>query len=248
MKKYIALILAAMLMLCLAACGSESQDDDAADEAELTEDAVGSGVDGGWTVTDSSAVKLPEEVQTAFDKALEGFTGSNLTPLAYFGSQVVAGTNYAVLCRAETVTPDPDESLVVAIIYADLQGNAELTHLNDFDFDDYTEADDDDDDDDDELVGGWQIPEDYTKADLPAEASAAFEKASEGLLGNDLVPMACLGTQIVSGTNYAILCHSTLTTESPVEKIQVVTVYEDLDGNAEITNIATVDIADYNED
>ena len=74
-----------------------------------------------------------------------------------------------------------------------------------------------------------------------------YDQATEKLDGNELEPMALLGTQVVAGTNYAFLCHSTLQTEETINGIQVVTVYEDLDGNAEIINICTVDPADYNE-
>ena len=59
--------------------------------------------------------------------------------------------------------------------------------------------------------------------------------------------MALLGTQLVSGMNYAFLCFSTLQTEETINGIQVVTVYSDLKGNAEVINISTVDPADYNE-
>ena len=82
---------------------------------------------------------------------------------------------------------------------------------------------------------------------IPQEAKDVFDKAAGNLDGNELEPMALLGTQVVAGTNYAFLCFSTLQTEETINGIQVVTVYEDLDGNAEITNICTVDPADYNE-
>ena len=84
-----------------------------------------------------------------------------------------------------------------------------------------------------------------TVAEIPEDAQNAFNKAVEGFTGNDLTPMALLGTQVVAGTNYAFLCHSTLVTAEPVESIQVVIVYEDLEGNAEITGISNVDVSRY---
>ena len=74
------------------------------------------------------------------------------------------------------------------------------------------------------------------------EAQAAFDKATAEFDGNDLEPMALLATQVVAGTNYAILCHSELVTAEPVESIQVVIVYEDLEGNATISGISNLDI------
>ena len=49
--------------------------------------------------------------------------------------------------------------------------------------------------------GSWQ------ETDSPAlteEALAAFDTATDGLVGVDYVPVALLSTQVVSGTNYRI--------------------------------------------
>ena len=92
-----------------------------------------------------------------------------------------------------------------------------------------------------ELLGGWSVPADYTKIALPEEVKAAFDKGAEQFFGNELVPMAYLGRQTAEGTNYAVLCHSLLTTAEAVESIQVVMIYQDNDGNAYITSANTVD-------
>ena len=92
-----------------------------------------------------------------------------------------------------------------------------------------------------ELLGGWTVPADYTKIALPEEVKAAFDKGAEQFFGNELVPMAYLGRQTAEGTNYAVLCHSLLTTAEAVESIQVVMIYQDNDGNAYITSANTVD-------
>lgn len=92
-----------------------------------------------------------------------------------------------------------------------------------------------------ELLGGWSVPADYTKIALPEEVKAAFDKGAEQFFGNELAPMAYLGKQTAEGTNYAVLCHSLLTTAEAVESIQVVMIYQDTDGNAYITSATTVD-------
>ena len=56
-------------------------------------------------------------------------------------------------------------------------------------------------------VGGWQTPD---TPELTPEAQAAFDKAMEGLVGVRYVPVALLGTQLVSGMNYCILCEATV--------------------------------------
>lgn len=87
---------------------------------------------------------------------------------------------------------------------------------------------------DEELVGVWQKVE---SPELTDEAKAAFEKATEGLLGVDYKPVALLDTQVVAGTNYRILCEATVVYPGAETQKVVMTIYEDLDGNASILSI-----------
>ncbi len=53
------------------------------------------------------------------------------------------------------------------------------------------------------MAGSWKsIPHEATE--LPADAQTAFDKATEGQ--DEYIPVALLSRQIVSGTNYCILC------------------------------------------
>ena len=257
MKKTIIYILMAVLlisMLGLSACGNKSQEGelnsvDASDTGDAVEGTGDGMLDGGWNVADNTAVELPEEVQTAFDKALETLTGSynEVIPIAYIGRQIVSGTNYAVLYRVTYADEKAPVGLVVLAVYEDLEGNATLLSSEEFSIAEYNTGDEEADENvgAEPLAGGWQIPEQITAAEIPEEAKNAFNKAVEGLTGNDLTPMALLGTQVVAGTNYAFLCRSKLVTAEPVESIQVVIVYEDLEGNATISSINNVDVSRY---
>ena len=73
MKKMIAIILAAMLLIGVAA-------------------AVAEPMLGGWTVAESA--EITEEQKAIFDKAMEKLVGVGYEPVAYLASQVVAGTNH----------------------------------------------------------------------------------------------------------------------------------------------------------
>lgn len=243
MKKMTYLLIVLTMIIVCAACGSQGQTENSASTEDLVNTET---VTGGWEIADNEAAALPEEVQAAFDKAVEQFTGSELKPVAYIESQIVAGTNYMILCEAETTTAEPVKSYQMAVIYADLEGKAELTQIKDFELTAYIEGNDSEISSE-QLDGGWNVPEDATGSEIPEEAQAAFDKALEQFTGNDLEPLALLGTQVVSGTNYVFICKSTLTTQEPVSGIQIVTVYADLKGNADITNISTLDPADYNE-
>ena len=85
---------------------------------------------GGWTpVVQEEAGKLPEDAQAAFDKVTEQLDGASYTPVALLSTQVVAGTNYCILCQITPVVPDPVPTWALVYIYADLQGNAEILNI-----------------------------------------------------------------------------------------------------------------------
>ena len=237
MKKTIIYMLLAVLLVSIpvmSACGNTAQKEES---------------DGSWTAADNPAADLPEEVQKAFDKALETLTGSynEVIPVAYIGRQIVSGTNHAVLCRVTYADEKTPVGFVVLAVYEDLEGNAGILSSEEFNIADFCTGDEATDENAkaDPLAGGWQTPEQITAAEIPEEAEKAFKKAVEGLTGNELTPMALLGTQVVAGTNYAFLCHSKLATADPAESIQLVIVYEDLEGNATIAGISNVDVSRY---
>ena len=76
--------------------------------------------------------KLNDDDQAAFDAAAEELAGVSYTPLALMGTQVVAGTNLAFLCCAESATAETESALCVVIVYADLEGNYTLTSIAPF--------------------------------------------------------------------------------------------------------------------
>ena len=108
------IIRAALLMLALALCAAG---------------ALAESLDGGWQVEAHEAAELPEDAQAAFDKALEGLVGAEYTPVALLSTQVVAGMNYCILCQIAPVVPNPVPSWALVYIYADLEGNAEITNV-----------------------------------------------------------------------------------------------------------------------
>lgn len=90
------------------------------------------------------------------------------------------------------------------------------------------------------VMGGWELNLESTlMADHP-EALAAFENATADLSDYDFEPVALLGSQIVSGTNYAVLCR-----EMSLPAYEVMYIYEDLQGNAQILGTEAIQIGDY---
>ena len=112
MKKFVVILLALLLVLPIAVHADEP-------------------LSGGWTPAEDYAVT--EERQALFEKGLEGLVGVNYVPVAYLGSQVVAGTNHVFLCQATVVYPDAQPTYVLIYLYEDLQGQVSLLNVADLD-------------------------------------------------------------------------------------------------------------------
>jgi len=96
------------------------------------EDEVSGSLDGGYEINSGSvALEDNEDAMAAFEKATEGLDGCEYEPIAILGTQVVAGTNYAILCRMTEVLPDAEPELGIVYIYEDLEGNAEISEVVD---------------------------------------------------------------------------------------------------------------------
>lgn len=130
MKKIYILLLSMMMLFAFSACGTSGQ---ATESAQPDGEGSKGAVTGGWELADNEAADLPAEVREAFDKATEKYTDAELKPVAYIASQVVAGMNYMILCEAETAGEGQSVSYQMVIIYADLEGNAEITHITNVD-------------------------------------------------------------------------------------------------------------------
>lgn len=84
---------------------------------------------GGWENIPHETVELPADAQAAFDKAVEGLVGAEYVPVALMSTQVVAGTNYCILCQITPVVPNATPTWALVYIYADLDGNARMTNV-----------------------------------------------------------------------------------------------------------------------
>ena len=92
----------------------------------------------------------------------------------------------------------------------------------------------------DNSLGGWEVNNGKLSLEENAEAKAAFEKATEGLTGYEYEPIALLGTQIVSGTNYSILARGKAVVPDAEPSYEIITIYEDLEGNTEVLGMDEV--------
>ncbi len=219
MKKVLSIILGFALIAVsfafFAACDKQNNDNEAT--------GTNGTESGGWAAAESPAVT--EEFGKVFEKAAAELDGVDYVPVAYLASQVVAGTNHCVLCKATPVVPDAKTTYAIVYIYEDLEGNAEITEVVSSDADAQSAGG--------EITGGWA---EVNPPEMTDAAKAALEKACETLTGAEYTPVALLATQIVAGTNYRIICQSTPAVPGAESSYVIVTVYADLQGNAEITD------------
>ncbi len=273
MKKIATIALSGMLAsaLFLAACGGQgssssassstgseatsqaavaSSDTTSSASSEVTSEVAGASSDaqaskvvGGWTVFDGTTSALNDDIRAAWDKAMEGLTGVGYEPIRLLASQVVSGSNYAILARGTTVTAEPSTDWYVVVLYVDLQGNASISSINRIDLSDVKVADTSVPAGD--IVGGWKVVDPDNSILEPEEAQKAFNKATEAYVGVSLSPLATLATQVVSGTNYLVLCTGMPTTENPTSQLYLAEIYADLQGGAQVTNVSTFDLLSY---
>jgi hypothetical protein len=134
-KRFIVTTMAAiMTMATIAGCGASASAGSNSNDAGIVAAANEETVDivdlvGGWSTTDST--EITDDVRAVFDKATQGLTGVDYEPVAYLGSQIVAGKNHAILCRATVVVPNAKPYYTIMYIYEDLQGNATIQDFSD---------------------------------------------------------------------------------------------------------------------
>lgn len=189
---------------------------------------------GGWSINKGHF--SPEEnkdAMKAFHKAINGLTGYYYEVVAVLGSQVVAGTNYAYLCRGNVVVPDAEPTYLILYVYENLIGKARILDSQSIFTGDLGG-----------VIGDFNLNTGKVELQENAAVSAAFEKAVANLADVSYEPIAYLGLQTVDGEGptYAVLCLEKAGTASAKTKLSMITIYEDLGGKAKIRSTEDVEI------
>lgn len=193
----------------------ETSEAEEIEEVEHTDIAVSA-----WTLTDANGVYMPEDALEAFNAVGESFVGIKYTPIAYLGSQVVAGTNYGFLCRA---TDDAGESsLHVITVYKDLDGNASILMKKLITLGSCVANDSPPTFIASNTAGSWHMHNEYMN-DMPTGVQFVFNSAMSDFEGDEYRPITYLGCQETNnGYNYAILCSVTPSAEGYNDALAVV--------------------------
>ena len=225
-------------MLCAASimgCGAkanntESQATTASQESTLTKEAEeisetneSTPITGGWAINNDFDGIDDANAMSAFEKATEDLDGYRYDVAAVLGSQIVAGTNYLYLCRAEMVVPDAKPEYVILKVYEGLEGNAEITGSLRL------------------LEGkeGWEYNDANPYMDENEEVNDAFDKALEGLTGVEYKPIAYIGYK---DNSYAVLTKITITSVEPLTSLSTVYITK-TDSGAMIDDIYDIDMS-----
>ena len=90
----------------------------------------GSMVAGG--VTEAQTPEVTPDAKAALDKACQGPDGAKYEVKALLGTQVVAGTNYTLLCKITPVVPNASSHYAIVKVYEKPDGSAEISETFDF--------------------------------------------------------------------------------------------------------------------
>ena len=152
---------------------------------------------------------MPQKVATAFSALGEQLVGAEYEPIAYLGSQLVNGTNHAVLAK-QIITTGRDTTNVVVIVFNEKPNAMEATLVS---IDRIVEGGG--------ALGGVQI---NPQVEIPEDAMSAWNTAFESFVGAKMVPFALLGSQVVNGVNFIFAATVTPVIPDAVAKACIVTI------------------------
>ena len=232
MKK---ILLVLLLCLCVVGCGKK---------AEKKEEKKEENLSGGWEIATEFETYLPIKDAEIFYKATKD-ESEQVLPIALLGKQVVSGTNYMFLVQK-------DNEYYVYVIYENLENKLSITKKTKFELTKYTNENKELDSK--ASVGGWKVvvpEEDIPSMKLDEKTQKIFDEASEKLTGTTYYPLTVLATQVVSGTNYAVIAYGTPSTKELVNDsttgVYILTLYQDLKGTSEIVASSYIDLTEYNK-
>lgn len=231
----VALVAVALVTVgCSSALGGSSASASASGSSSL---ASSEAIVGGWEVPASVEPVLSADDLAVYDSA-SGVEDSE-QPVALLATQVVSGLNYAFLGKDAA-------GWNVVVCYKNADGKTMVTSTKAIELANIKTVEQTEEGNQPiDIAGGWTVQVPEKPAALPDKAQAAFTKALDGYTGVGLAPVALLGTQLVSGANYMVLCEGSPVVYDSKTALYVVVVYEDLQGNAEITSVNPFDLLYY---
>ena len=163
---------------------------------------------GSWNVKINTN-GMPQKVATAIGALAEQLMGAEYEPIAYLGSQVVNGTNHAVLAK-QTILSGHDTTNVVVLIFNEKPNDMKATLVS---IERVVEGG--------APLGGIHVD---PKTEIPADAKEAWDTAFANFVGSKVEPAALLATQVVNGVNYIFVAEIAPLVPNAVSQVVLVTV------------------------
>lgn len=176
-----------------------------------------------WVVNSEALTpQLEDTDQVRFDKATAGLYGEKYQPIAVLATQVVAGSNYAYLCRTP-LTEAYAPVWKIIVVYEDLEGNPKLTSIRDLTIDDLKTAAEGTAE---EATGAWEI----AGAQAITEDATADEAAADGAATDGTTADGATTDGAAAGTTADGATADTATTDGTAENAGTVAGAETLVG------------------
>lgn len=236
MKKSIRFTSAAMAALIAMSCATFSA---FADDTSVPTDDSGytEFLAGGWEVnTGSTSISKNAAAKAAFKKATAELLGVSYQPIAVLGTQVVAGTKYAILCKATPVIPDAAPDITIMYIYENVDGTVDIDGF-------HTIISGGDKGGFKANTGKFTIKNKKNKA-----VYSTYKKAMKELVGVDYKPVLYLGKQTKSGSSYMILCRSQAVYPNAPYEWSLVTVSKSAKGKVKLGDVQTLELGNTDEE
>lgn len=191
-----------------------------------------------WTMPDS--IEVTSELNGLFNEGVEGLTKATFEPAAYLGYIEETDLAHAFLCK--TIEDTGKTFWSVVYIKEDSEGKVNLLDVQSIMLSESSDkgAVQFGTVSGDELVGNWSVDEESVSngiGDISDDIKAAIDEALKSKVSVTYEPIMIMGSQVVSGTNYAVLCKNVTSSEWTI-----VYVYKNLDGKGTLMNVATFDL------
>ena len=94
------------------------------------------------------------------------------------------------------------------------------------------------------LLGAWSANVDHP-TEIPQDVLDAFQAATESTTDYVYKPIALLGSQVVAGMNYCLLCETTLAVPDAQPSYALVYFYDGVNGEKEILKVDEIKFCSY---
>ena len=226
-KRILCLLSAAVCLVVMTACGQKQ------------EDKSDKRVNDGWDIilTDKQAY-IPQDAKTAFDNAFNK-DSYDLDTVALLAEQTASKANYMFLCKDNN-----SSNYKIVIVHNNIDDVSQITQISYFDYTKY--AHNNINYIPDKTADRWDVVIPDKETPLDEQVRDIYNTGIQKTSHIDYKPIALIGKQTASGTNYAVLAYGQLkNTDTPEKGIFLLTVNKDMNGNVDIPSLSYIDLKEY---